>query len=43
MFEQFLLNFFALHPDLEQATLRELNEALTSAFAEISARGGMLA
>jgi hypothetical protein len=33
----------ALHPDLEQATLRELNEALTSAFAEISARGGMLA
>lgn len=33
----------ALHPDLEQATLRELNDALTSAFAEISARGGMLA
>ncbi len=32
----------ALHPDLEQATLRELNDALTSAFAEISARSGML-
>lgn len=32
----------ALHPDLEQATLRELNDALTSAFAEISSRGGML-
>ncbi|MEZ5386273.1 MAG: hypothetical protein R3F13_12235 [Prosthecobacter sp.] len=32
----------ALHPDLEQATLRELNDALSSAFAEISSRGGML-
>lgn len=32
----------SLDPDLEQATLRELNEALSSAFAEISARGGML-
>ena len=32
----------ALDPELEQATLHELNNALTRAFAEISARGGML-
>lgn len=31
-----------LDPELEQATLRELNDALAKAFAEISARGGML-
>lgn len=31
-----------LDPELEQATLHELNNALTRAFAEISARGGML-
>lgn len=31
-----------LDPQLEQATLHELNNALTRAFAEISARGGML-
>lgn len=33
----------ALDPELEQATLRELNDALSKAFAEISSRGGMLA
>ena len=32
-----------LDPELEQATLHELNNALTRAFSEISARGGMLA
>lgn len=32
----------ALDPELEQATLHELNNALTRAFSEISARGGML-
>ncbi|HEY1053046.1 MAG TPA: hypothetical protein VGE39_24920 [Prosthecobacter sp.] len=32
-----------LDPELEQATLRELNDALSRAFAEISSRGGMLA
>ncbi|MCB1277780.1 hypothetical protein [Prosthecobacter sp.] len=32
----------ALDPELEQATLHELNNALTRAFAEISARGDML-
>lgn len=32
----------ALDPELEQATLRELNDALSRAFSEISARGGML-
>jgi len=32
----------SLDPELEQATLRELNDALSSAFAEISSRGGML-
>lgn len=31
-----------LDPQLEQATLHELNNALTRAFAEISARGGMI-
>ena len=31
-----------LDPELEQATLHELNNALSRAFAEISARGGML-
>jgi hypothetical protein len=31
-----------LDPQLEQATLHELNNALTRAFSEISARGGML-
>ncbi|MGV3662059.1 MAG: hypothetical protein ACO1TE_17875 [Prosthecobacter sp.] len=31
-----------LDPELEQATLRELNDALSRAFAEISSRGGML-
>lgn len=31
-----------LDPELEQATLRELNDALSKAFAEISSRGGML-
>lgn len=31
-----------LDPELEQATLHELNNALTRAFSEISARGGML-
>lgn len=31
-----------LDPELEQATLHELNTALTRAFAEISARGGMI-
>jgi hypothetical protein len=33
----------ALDPELEQATLRELNDALSRAFSEISSRGGMLA
>ncbi len=32
----------ALDPELEQATLRELNDALSRAFTEISSRGGML-
>lgn len=32
----------ALDPHLEQATLHELNNALTRAFSEISARGGMI-
>ncbi len=32
----------ALDPELEQATLHELNNALTRAFSEISSRGGML-
>lgn len=32
-----------LDPEMEQATLRELNDALAQAFSEISARGGMLA
>ena len=32
-----------LDPELEQATLRELNDALARAFSEISSRGGMLA
>lgn len=32
----------ALDPELEQATLHELNNALTRAFSEISARGGMI-
>lgn len=32
----------ALAPELEQATLRELNDALSRAFSEISARGGMI-
>lgn len=32
----------ALDPQMEQDTLRELNDALARAFAEISARGGML-
>lgn len=31
-----------LDPELEQATLRELNDALAKAFAEIAARGGMI-
>ncbi|WP_395738166.1 hypothetical protein [Prosthecobacter sp.] len=31
-----------LDPQLEQATLHELNNALTRAFSEIAARGGML-
>ncbi|WP_395742043.1 hypothetical protein [Prosthecobacter sp.] len=31
-----------LDPHLEQATLHELNNALTRAFSEISARGGMI-
>jgi len=31
-----------LDPQLEQATLHELNNALTRAFSEISSRGGML-
>jgi hypothetical protein len=31
-----------LDPQLEQATLYELNNALTRAFSEISARGGMM-
>ncbi|MDB6003928.1 MAG: hypothetical protein JWR15_915 [Prosthecobacter sp.] len=31
-----------LDPLLEQATLHELNNALTRAFSEISARGGMI-
>ncbi len=31
-----------LDPQLEQATLHELNNALTRAFSEISARGGMI-
>lgn len=35
-------NITALDPELEQATLRELNDALSRAFSEISARGGML-
>jgi hypothetical protein len=32
-----------LDPELEKATLRELNDALARAFSEISSRGGMLA
>lgn len=36
-------NVATLDPELEQATLRELNDALSRAFAEISSRGGMLA
>ena len=32
----------SLDPDLEQATLQELNTALSRAFAEISARGGLV-
>ena len=32
----------AIDPDLEEATLAELNTALASAFSEIAARGGML-
>ena len=32
----------ALDPHLEQATLHELNNALTRAFSEISSRGGMI-
>lgn len=32
----------ALAPELEQATLRELNDALSRAFSEISSRGGMI-
>lgn len=32
----------AIDPDLEEATLAELNSALASAFSEIAARGGML-
>lgn len=32
----------ALDPELEQATLHELNNALVRAFSEISSRGGML-
>lgn len=35
-------NVATLDPELEQATLRELNDALSKAFAEISSRGGML-
>ncbi len=31
-----------LDPQLEQATLHELNNALTRAFSEISSRGGMI-
>ena len=31
-----------LDPQLEQATLHELNNALTRAFSEIAARGGMI-
>jgi hypothetical protein len=31
-----------IDPELEQATLRELNDALSRAFSEISTRGGML-
>lgn len=31
-----------LDPQLEQATLHELNNAMTRAFSEISARGGMI-
>ncbi|MBE7495399.1 MAG: hypothetical protein HS117_10665 [Verrucomicrobiaceae bacterium] len=31
-----------LDPELEQATLAELNEALALAFTEIASRGGML-
>lgn len=33
----------ALNPQMEQATLQELNTALSRAFAEISSRGGMMA
>ena len=32
----------AIDPELEEATLAELNTALASAFSEIAARGGML-
>ena len=32
-----------LDPELEKATLHELNDALARAFSEISSRGGMLA
>lgn len=35
-------NVTTLDPELEQATLRELNDALSKAFSEISSRGGML-
>ena len=31
-----------IDPHLEQATLSELNEALSLAFTEIASRGGML-
>jgi hypothetical protein len=31
-----------IDPQLEQATLAELNEALSLAFTEIAGRGGML-
>jgi hypothetical protein len=36
-------NIVTLDPELEKATLRELNDALARAFSEISSRGGMLA
>jgi len=35
-------SIMAIDPELEQATLRELNDALSRAFSEISTRGGML-
>ena len=36
-------NIVTLDPELEKATLHELNDALARAFSEISSRGGMLA